>query len=273
MGRLAQTLGAIGRIHRSPTKMPNPDHVAKLSSDAKVWNEWRNANPFIRPDLSDLDLNSIRTGPVNLVFGSALDHRFDGYDFSAAILDGINFARHNVARLRVRGASMKRCALTGHHLTDFDLTNCDLTDADLSGCQLEGTRLAGAKLIRTDFAFSVFVRTQLQGADLTGAEVYGTAVWDVYLDGAQQTDLRVTAPDGSVFTVDNLKLAQFIYLLIANRDIREVIDSMTSRTVLILGRFSKEREAFLGYTRNAVRKRGLLPLVFDSPPPTSRNLV
>lgn len=252
--------------------MSNPDHVARLSLPAKEWNNWRCENPTIRPDLSDLDLNSVRTGPVNLVFGSALDHRFDGYDFRDATLDGINFARHNVTGILVQGASMKRCALTGHQLTYFELTNCDLTDADLSGCQLEGTRLGGAKLVGADLSFSVFVRTHLQGADLTGAHVYGTAVWDVNLDGATQADLKVTSPDGSVFTVDNLKMAQFIYLLVANREVREVIDSLTSRTVLILGRFSKARESFLRYIRSAVRRNGLLPIVFDSPPPASRNL-
>ena len=35
------------------------------------------------------------------------------------------------------------------------------------------------------------------------------------------------------FTVDNIEVAQFIYLLLHNQKIRDVIDTITSKTVLI----------------------------------------
>ena len=45
------------------------------------------------------------------------------------------------------------------------------------------------------------------------------------------------------------ELAQFIYLLLNNARIREVIDTITSKTVLILGPFTPERKR----TLNALR--------------------
>ena len=48
----------------------------------------------------------------------------------------------------------------------------------------------------------------------------------------------VPRPEPKV-TVDNIEVAQFIYLLLHNGKIRDVIDTVTSKAVLILGRFTK----------------------------------
>jgi hypothetical protein len=46
----------------------------------------------------------------------------------------------------------------------------------------------------------------------------------------------VVAPlDKPAITVDNIEVAQFIYLMLHNQKIRDVIDTITSKAVLILG--------------------------------------
>jgi hypothetical protein len=89
-------------------------------------------------------------------------------------------------------------------------------------------------------------------------------VWDVRLKGAIQSNLVITPYDAeSVIQVDNLEVAQFIYLLLNNERIRHVIDTITSKVVLILGRFTTERKAVLDAIRDALRKRDYLPVLFD----------
>ncbi len=83
-----------------------------------------------------------------------------------------------------------------------------------------------------------------QHADLTGAHVYGASVWDVDLTDAIQRDLVITPPKASAITVDNLEVAQFLYLLIKNSRLRQVIDAITTKVVLILGNFSPDRRRF-----------------------------
>jgi len=53
----------------------------------------------------------------------------------------------------------------------------------------------------------------------------------------------ITERDGGepVITVDNIEVAQFIYLLLNNRAICDVIDAIASKAVLILGRFLNSR--------------------------------
>ena len=80
----------------------------------------------------------------------------------------------------------------------------------------------------------------------------------------------ITPPNEPEITVDNIEVAQFIYLMLYNQKIRDVIDTITSKVVLILGRFTPERKQVLDRLRDELRKRNYLPVVFDSEKPTSR---
>jgi hypothetical protein len=71
-------------------------------------------------------------------------------------------------------------------------------------------------------------------------------------------------------TVDNIEVAQFTYLLLNNQKVRDVIDTITSKAVLILGRFTDERKAVLYAIREELRKRNYLPILFDFDKPTSQ---
>jgi hypothetical protein len=73
-------------------------------------------------------------------------------------------------------------------------------------------------------------------------------------------------------TVDNIEVAQFIHLLLNNQKIRDVINTITSKAVLILGRFTDERKAVLDALREELRKRNLLPILFDFAIPASRDV-
>ena len=120
--------------------------------------------------------------------------------------------------------------------------------------------------------FATLAETNLEGADLTSCSVYGISVWDVNLKGAIQSNLVITPVGQPVVEVDNLEVAQFIYLLLNNKSIRRVIDTMTSKVVLILGRFTPERKAVLEAIRGQLRERGYLPVLFDFDKPESKDL-
>ena len=63
--------------------------------------------------------------------------------------------------------------------------------------------------------------------------------------------------------MDNLKVAQFIYLMLNNRELRDIIDTITSKIVLIIGRFTPERKVALDAVREELRKYNYLPVMFD----------
>jgi hypothetical protein len=111
---------------------------------------------------------------------------------------------------------------------------------------------------------------------LTGSSVYGVSAWDVKVnDQTNQQNLVITPAGIAAITVDNIKVVQFIYLLLNNQEIRDVIDTITSKAVLILGRFSAKRKAVLDAIRSELRKseHNYLPIVFDFPPAKNQTTV
>lgn len=138
--------------------------------------------------------------------------------------------------------------------------------ANLIGANLSWANLAGAHLIETD----------LSDATLTGSRVYGASVWDIKAnERTKQQNLIITDRDRGhpIITVDNVKVAQFIYLLLNNGEVRDVIDTITSKAVLILGRFSEERKPLLDTLREELRKHDYLPILFDFPPEANRSTI
>jgi uncharacterized protein YjbI with pentapeptide repeats len=168
--------------------------------------------------------------------------------------------------------------LAGARLVEANLRQANLVGAELTGAYLVGANLAWADLTRADLSrarlrSAIFVKTTLEEANLTGCFIYGISAWNVNLVGAQQSDLIITddAEGEPVITVDNLEVAQFIYLLLHNEKIREVIDTIGKKGVLILGRFTPERKAVLNLIREELRRRNYLPMLFDFEAPGSRD--
>src|SRR5258706_170712 len=148
----------------------------------------------------------------------------------------------------------------------------DLSRAGLGGAILAGASLSGANLTGANLSAATCLRTTFAGATLTGCTVCGIAAWDVNLDDAKQAGLRITPLDeNTTIAVDNLEVAQFLYLLLHHETIRAVIDTRTSKVVLILGRFTPERKAVLDALREALRELGYVAALVDFAGPESRD--
>jgi hypothetical protein len=110
-----------------------------------------------------------------------------------------------------------------------NLAEANLRGVFLSGANLSGANLSGADLCGAYLNGAMLIETNLEKAKLSQCWVYGVSAWKVALEGAIQLNLNI-APDGEpAITVDNLEVAQFIYLLLNNRKIRHVIDTITSK--------------------------------------------
>ena len=104
--------------------------------------------------------------------------------------------------------------------------------------------------------------------------LYGISAWDVQTnEETEQTELIITPWGMPTVRVDDLEVAQFVYLLLENRKIRNVIQTVTSKAVLILGRFTNERKPILDAIHSALRDTyGLVPILFDFEPSPQRDI-
>nr|WP_283106289.1 pentapeptide repeat-containing protein [Shewanella saliphila] len=202
----------------------------------------------------------------------------------------------NLNRITARNSYFIRCFLAGSDLHFSDLCfscfqncsfvgaglavtkigsaefhECDFTSADLSYCSAEETNFSGSKFISTKLSNMSLVKTDFTDTVINEARVYGISAWDLILDGSTQSNILIEE-EGTSITVPTIEMAQFISLLVNNSKIRDVIDTITSKVVLILGRFTEERKAVLDTIKTELQAIGYLPVLFDFEGPSNRDV-
>jgi Pentapeptide repeats (8 copies) len=216
------------------------------------WNRWRETNPEIRPNLFE------------------------------AVLTGASLGRADLSKADLRGASLEKADLRRANLSGVDLyrgslwranlSNANLGGADLSSANLNGAILREANLRQAILRFARLTAADVSDSTLSGCFVYGCSLWNLKGCPKEQFNVVITPKSEPAITVDNIEVAQFIYLLLNNQKIRQVIDTLTSKVVLILGRFTPERKVVLDAIRVELRQRNYLPVLFDFEGPSTRDL-
>ncbi len=223
--------------------MADAEHVELLTQGREAWNNWRQSNPDLEPDLS-----------TEILFG--------------ADLSGFNLARCNLVASVLAGADLRTADLSKADLSHATLLQAKmdgakLTNATLFGANLSSTSLTGVDAREANLMCCVLVDADLRGANISGARVYGVAAWDTNLSGVIQRDLIITRPEERNITLDQIEMAQFINLVVRNSRMHDALDTLSSKLVLLLGRFSDGRKAVLETLRSELRGSGLVPVVFD----------
>jgi hypothetical protein len=246
--------------------MANDEHVALLKQGVGAWNAWRHENPNIRPDLTGADLFEADLFEADLVDASLSEADLTEADLSNANLMGANLMRANLT-----GADLREANLGVAVLARADLSGANLSGANLSGANLTGADLSEANLNRANLALAALVETHLTGADLTASRIYGVSAWGLKLEGTKQQSLVITPENEPTVTVDNIEVAQFVYLLLHNEKIRDVIDTIGKKGVLLLGRFTEGRMVVLERLREKLRDLGYVPMVFNFDQPETKD--
>jgi len=291
----------------NPETEPDLRYANLIGADLHEAN-LRNANLESATLLCNLSLADLRQ--ANLRRATFLEAYLAGADLGHADLSGANLKGTNLEEANLEDATLAGTSFLGANLSSarFDrarghpkFIEANLSDASLIGCDFKGvmpggadfrrahlkkTNLTSAILIDANFEGATLIETVLDGANISDAFVYGSSVWNISTVNLIQRDLRITPmsederdrrylihpSDTSKITVDNLEVAQFIYLILNNQKIRDVINTITSKAVLILGRFfPQERKDILIAMKEKLRQMNFLPIVFDFEKPTNRD--
>lgn len=291
--------------------MADAKQLKMIQAGVSAWNTWRSENPetgvdLSKANLSGLDLTSANLAGANLFRSNAGKANLSNADLSGANLFEANLEKARLTDAKLIGADLGKVDVSRADLQRADLSNAIMFRSKLYKTNLTGARLfqinlsqsdlykalfTGANLQEADLNTSTLSKADFSGADLTnanlqnailvetkidqvilrGAKVYGMSVWAVKGTPKDQQSLIITAHDEPVITVDDLQMAQFIYLILNRENIRNVIDTITSKAVLILGRFTTERKMILEKVGDELRSHNLLPVIFDFDRPSSRD--
>jgi uncharacterized protein YjbI with pentapeptide repeats len=262
--------------------MANQEQLDILKQGVEAWNQWREEYlGIIHPSLVGADLAAANLKHANLsgislyradLSGANLYEavlyeadlggaNLSGADLSYAMLSEANLEYADLSSAIIRGAN-----LNGANLSEADLEGANLSESILSGANLSGANLSGANLIG-----ATLVETILTKANLTQCIIYGISAWNVKLEGAKQDGLIITRGNEPIITVDNLEVAQLIYLLLNHKKLRDVFNAVTERGVLLLGRFSEGGLEILQAIAAKLREESYLPIIFDFERPQDRN--
>jgi hypothetical protein len=252
--------------------MANPKHVEALNLGAKAWNEWRREHGRGRGKIVP-DLSTARLGGMKL----------RGYDLSRANLwqvelrdadlRGSDLSFVQMSNADLSGANLSRCLVKHAILSGAQLVGTNLRHADLRGTSLRRASLQRADMRAVILRHASLVEADIEGARLDGAEVYGAGIWGLKGEPASQSGLIIHPTfDAPPITVDDLDTAQFLFVLLDNPKIAEVIDATSSRTVLILGRFTSSRKRVLDAIKKRLLERNFVPVLFDFAKPRARDL-
>ncbi len=278
--------------------MANLKHFKILQGGAEHWNLWRQENPTEIPDLSEADLRGINLRKIN--FESAILTSIEGYgiDLYSANLRKANLRRAFLQSANLLGADMEcadlsEASLSYANLMNTKLERATLVNANIMNAQLHGANFSHAnlseaklthstlfdanfsfaKLIKTDLMATILVRVNFRGTHLSDCRVHAASVWKIETDDKTiQSNIIITDFADSTIEVGSIELAQFIHLLLYNEKIRDVINTVTSKAVLILGRFTEERKQILNSLKDALKKHGYVPILFDFAPSPNRDL-
>jgi uncharacterized protein YjbI with pentapeptide repeats len=193
--------------------MSNYKHVQTLKEGIDAWNQWREQEPEVKPNLSGTNLNRVNLNQANmrqtdLRKADLRNANLRQADLFKADLRNANLRGANLVEADLRGANLggaivitadlSKADLAGADLrranfTSADMFECNCIEANLSeailkkshmiSCNLKRANLRAAELSDAVLVITNLVEADLSMACLTGAKLYGTAREDWKIDG------------------------------------------------------------------------------------------
>jgi uncharacterized protein YjbI with pentapeptide repeats len=229
--------------------MANHQHISLLEQGVSIWNEWRENNANILPNLqeanlSNMDLRNANFSNLNLTKTNFYNSDLNNVDLRNANLENANFRGANLNDANFEGANIdyvifKQTIITPTTILEkkgrivaeildretiimdfreIDLSKTNLFQANLSGLDLSKANLRGANLTEANLS-----KTELREVDLSNANLYRANLSDAYLFKAnlQQANLNFANLDGAYLREANLNYVSFKETYLSPRTILE----------------------------------------------------
>ena len=231
-----------------------------------------NQTHLVGANLKFANLESANMDESNMVGANLSQANLINTKLRKCILTKATLSGANLAEACLQDAILDRAKLSGSYCAAADFTAASLIEADLSRAYLGYTKFQHASMRAANLKYATLVKTNISGTDLSSAFIYGVSAWDVEANESTSQQGLYISREPSI-TVDDLEVAQFVNLCLNNAKIRNVIDTLTAKTVLVLGRFTPERKPVLDALRQHLRQRNYVSVLFDFNKPRSRSFI
>jgi len=154
--------------------MANLDHLKILESGVMAWNQWRDDNPGLVPDLTGADLEDKNLSEINFEHAN-----LNGANFFLATLENANFKYAKLQNSIMGLTTLNYADLSGSDLwhsriSESGIEHARFEAAHLNGVDFEASSLDHADFRHADLAFTNFNNASLYKANFAGATLVGT---------------------------------------------------------------------------------------------------
>ena len=256
--------------------MTQDDPSEILLRGMKVWNAWREHHRGPLNFAAPHWYNSPGPGGVQMKGRNRLD------------FSGMNLSGVAIHRAFAEGLNLRNAVFEDAHFEEGDFSRADFTGAGFRNTRFNKTVLTGANFDGATFVNCNLNRVNLVGAsfrvkEITETVVYGIAAWDLQTsDDMKQSKLVIERTyqlysdliqDGKVpLMVDDIELAQFVYYLSNHKKIRDALNILNDKGVLLLGRFKGGGLERLYSIRERLQSKGYMAMIFDFERPDNLSL-
>lgn len=260
--------------------MTKEDQITELNKGYESWNRLRHSNWGLEIDLSGIELRNIDLSQYYLSYSNLSGTVFSGVKFDDTKLIGcelqnskfINCDGTNtfLSRSDLFNTEINTCTFLAPVAAGTKFHNCNIIHSDIFHANFISAEFNSAVILDTYLNYSTFAKSNLTKCLLKECHIYGINTWDIIGEPTQEN--LIVSERGPGLSLDNIKVAQFLYLMIENSELRNIIDTITSKVVLILGRFYTERKEVLDAIKAELKKKGFVPVIFDFVNAENRNL-
>jgi uncharacterized protein YjbI with pentapeptide repeats len=171
--------------------MVDKKHLEILMQGVEVWNEWRDNNPYIDPDLSYAELKGANLDDVN----------FYGVNLSGANLFKATLIHAGVSLVNFSHANLGEVNLNNANVYGSNLSSANLCNAHLQSATLSRANLFNANVTNANFIYAKLILSYLRETNFNNSNLFQADLSDAVFD---KTDFTHAKLGWTVFTDNNL---------------------------------------------------------------------
>lgn len=256
--------------------MTQDDPSEILLQGAKVWNAWRKHHRGLLNFAAPRWYSSPGPGGMQVKGRNRVD-----------------FSEMNLSGVMIHSAFAEGLNLRNTIFEDAHFEEGDFSRADFSGAYFRSTRFNKTILTGANFDGATFINCNLNRVNLVGASfrvkeisetvVYGIAAWDLQISDQMKQSKLVIERTSDLYSdliqqgkvplmVDDIELAQFVYYLSSHKKMRDALNILNDKGVLLLGRFNDGGLERLYSIRERLQSKGYMAMIFDFARPDNLSL-
>lgn len=182
--------------------MANSTHIDILKEGVNKWNEWRDEDTTIIPDLTEADLSDLNLKGINFIGADLHKACLVKSDLTGAVFGGANLLETNLQEAILiktelteaifRGANLYKTQINNVIAYKADFSHANLRVSNLSYSEFNESKFDNADMLRADlrngdFRYAYFNKAVLFGAKISKAKIGGADFSEVDFSEA---DLR-----------------------------------------------------------------------------------